>query len=211
MDNEYNLSPGEVFIMQSEAVELICGKERERLNELVLTNKNLILVNEVSTSLFTTQRMLKRCPLDGIVCQEGIPQAFLGKKKDIYILQVVFPNESVTLRFPLNEKREAKRWADAIKYAIVGDFDSIDTENALIEGEVTDLLDGFSGLVGAFISEASTAAGTISKTKQSTSKKPPRKTVAAKASAKCPGCRAPLLGAKGSVVTCEYCGTKQTL
>lgn len=86
MDEEYNLSPGEVLIMQGDHVELVSGKERIRLNEVVLTNKNLILVNEVSAGIFTTQRLLKRCPLDDIICSESIPQAFLGKKKDMYVL-----------------------------------------------------------------------------------------------------------------------------
>ena len=105
MDDEYNLSAGEAVIMQSDGVELLCGRESEELDELVLTNKNLILVNEVSVGIFTTQRLVKRCPLDSILCPEGSPQAFLGRKKDSYVLQVAFEQETITLRFPDNERR----------------------------------------------------------------------------------------------------------
>lgn len=206
MDDEYNLVPGEVLIMSSEGVVLIEGKERQGLDELALTNKNLILVNEVSTGLFSSKRMLKRCPLDLIACPEGIPQAFLGKRRDEYVLQVVFADESLTLWFPDNEKCEAKRWADAIRCAVVGDIDGIETEKSPVPKEVTGLLDGVGGFVGAFLAEASDTAHEATRPRQT-----PRKTVPPKTAAKCLGCHAPLSGSKGGVVTCDYCGTKQTL
>ena len=199
MDDEYNLSAGEAVIMQSDGVELLCGRDSEELDELVLTNKNLILVNEVSVGLFTTQRLVKRCPLDSILCPEGSPQAFLGKKKDSYILQVAFEQEAITLHFPGNERREAKRWADAIKCAVIGDLDSIETEESQLPPEVTSLIDGFKGFASAFISEATEPTDSAAKA---------GKTIAA---GRCTGCRAPLSGVKGAIVTCDYCGTKQTL
>ena len=184
----------------------MCGRESEELDELVLTNKNLILVNEVSAGIFTTQRLVKRCPLDSILCPEGSPQAFLGKKKDSYVLQVAFEQEAITLRFPDNERREAKRWADAIKYAVVGDLDSIDTEGDQLPPEVSGLVDGFKGFATAFISEATNTADSASK-----ARKPIRKATKTVAAGRCTGCRAPLSGVKGAIVTCDYCGTKQTL
>lgn len=206
MDDEYNLGPGEVLIMQSEGAVLLSGKDEIDLDEVALTNQNLILVNEVSTGLFSSQRLLKRCPLESIACPEGAPQAFVGKKHDMYVLQVAFAEEGITLHFPSNEKREAKRWADAIKYAVVGDIDSIDTEATPLGNDVTGLIDGVTGFVSAFVSEATSATKEVSKKNN-----PPRKTVAGKATAKCSGCHAPLFGTKGSIVTCEYCGSKQTL
>lgn len=206
MDEEYNLQPGEVVIMQGNKAVLHSGKDREALDEIVLTNKNLILVNEVSTGLFTTQRLLKRCPLDSIACPEGSPQAFLGKKKDEYVLQVVFEQESITLAFPANPKREAKRWADAIKYAVVGEVDNIDTDESPLPNDVANLIDGFKGLTTAFASEAASFTSTVSK-----ASKPVKKVVKTKATMRCIGCRAPLSGNKGAILTCEYCGTKQTL
>lgn len=206
MDDEYNLSAGEAVIMQSDGVELLCGKESEELDELVLTNKNLILVNEVSVGLFTTQRLLKRCPLDSILCPEGFPQAFLGKKKDSYVLQVAFEQEAITLRFPGNERREAKRWADAIKHTVVGDLDNIETEESKLPPEATSFVDGFKGLASAFISEATETASSAAK-----AEKPIKKVAKTVAAGRCSGCRAPLSGIKGAIVTCDYCGTKQTL
>lgn len=206
MDEEYNLTSDEAIIMHSENVDLLSGKDREQLDELVLTNKNLILVNVVSTGLFSTQRLLKRCPLDSVVCPDGTPRAFLGKKKDDYVLQVVFEQETLTLRFPINQKREAKRWADAIRYAIAGDLDSIDTEQTHLPGDVTELVDGFKGFAAAFVSEATDVASTVSKASKSI-----KKTVTPKTTVQCIGCHAPLSGCKGTVLTCDYCGTKQTL
>lgn len=83
MDDEYNLSAGEAVIMQSDGVELLCGRESEELDELVLTNKNLILVNEVSVGIFTTQRLVKRCPLDSILCPEGSPPGVSWQKEGL--------------------------------------------------------------------------------------------------------------------------------
>ncbi len=206
MDEDYNLSPGEVVIMQSGGVVLHSGKDRDVLNEIVLTNQNLILVNDFSTGLFTSQRLLKRCPLDSIACPEGTPQAFLGKKKDEYVLQVVFEQEAVTLSFPDNPKQEAKRWADAIKYAVVGDMESIDTDETPFPDETTDFIDGFRGLASAFMGAPASSASTAPK-----ESKPVKKVVKTKATVCCMGCRAPLSGNKGAILTCDYCGTKQTL
>lgn len=206
MDEEYNLGPGEVVIMHSDRVVLHSGKDRDTLDELVLTNQNLILVNEVSTGFFTSQRLLKRCPLDSIACPEGNPQAFLGKKKNEYVLQVVFTQEAITLSFPANPKREAKRWAEAIKYAVAGEVENINTEESPLPSDVTELIDGFKGLTSAFASEAASFSSTVSK-----ASKPIKKTVRTKTTVRCIGCRAPLSGNKGTVFTCDYCGTKQTL
>ncbi len=206
MDEDYNLSPGEVVIMQSEAVVLHSGKDRDVLNEIVLTNQNLILVNVISTGFFTTQRLLKRCPLDSIACPEGVPQAFLGKKKDEHVLQVVFEQEAITLSFPDNPKREAKRWADAIKCAVVGEMEGIDTDESPLPSDMTDLIDGFKSLTSAFVGEAASFTSTVPK-----ASKPVKKAVKTKATVRCMGCRAPLSGNKGAILTCDYCGTKQTL
>lgn len=206
MNSDYNLTPDEALVMQSENVMLIDGRNQVRLEEVALTNKNLILVSDVSTGLFSCQRMVKRCPLAAISCPEGIPQVFVGKQKDKHVLQAAFSDESISLYFDNNPKREAKRWADAIKCAFVGDIDSISTEETQLSEDVTNIIDGVTGFVGAFASETTSAAKKAFGVKQG-----PRKAVVSKATSKCIGCHAPLLGTKGNIATCEYCGTKQTL
>lgn len=207
MDEEYNLTPGEVVIMHSDRVVLHSGQERDTLDEIVLTNRNLILINEVPTGLFRSQRLLKRCPLNSIARPEGSPQAFLGKKKNNeYVLQVIFERETITLSFPANPKREAKRWAEAIKFAVAGEIENIDTNETPLPSEVTELIDGFKGLTSAFASEAAQFTSTVS-----SAGKPIKKAVEAKTTVRCIGCRAPLSGSKGTMQTCDYCGTKQTL
>lgn len=61
MDN-YNLGSGEIVLAQASPVRLGRDKGGESLKEVVLTNKNLILVNEVSSGLFSSKTYLKRCP-----------------------------------------------------------------------------------------------------------------------------------------------------
>ena len=46
--DEYNLAPGELIIMQTSNVRLGVGSGSEALDEIVLTNMNLILVATVS-------------------------------------------------------------------------------------------------------------------------------------------------------------------
>ena len=58
--DEYNLAPGELIIMQTSNVRLGVGSGSEALDEIVLTNMNLILVATVSEGLFKTRRYLKR-------------------------------------------------------------------------------------------------------------------------------------------------------
>ena len=71
---------------------------------------------------------------------------------------------------------------------------------------MANLIDGFKGLTTAFASEAASFTSTVSK-----ASKPVKKVVKTKATMRCIGCRAPLSGNKGAILTCEYCGTKQTL
>ena len=197
--DEYNLEPGEFTIMQESSAILLDRSGEERLDEVVLTNKNLVLVNTASQGLFKRTRYLKRCPLDRIASPNGIPQAIASKHKNDYRLQVVFDDETIALRFPANPKRTAERWAEGIRNAALGNLSGIRTENVL-PPEVADLVDGAKGIFGAVFAGGKKQANT-----PETSKRPARITK------KCVGCHAPLTGRAGETVTCAYCDTKQTL
>lgn len=197
--DEYNLEPGEFTIMQESSVILLDRSGEERLDEVVLTNKNLVLVNTASQGLFKRTRYLKRCPLDRITSPNGIPQAIASKHKNDYRLQVVFDDETIALRFPANPKRTAERWAEGIRNAALGNLSGIRTEDVL-PPEVADLVDGAKGIFGAVF-----AGGKKQSNTPETSKRPARITK------KCVGCHAPLTGRAGETVTCAYCDTKQTL
>lgn len=197
--DEYNLEPGEFTIMQESSVTLLDRSGEERLDEVVLTNKNLVLVNTASQGLFKRTRYLKRCPLDKIASPNGVPQAIASKHKNDYRLQVVFDDETISLRFPANPKRTAERWAEGIRNAVLGNLSGIRTEDVL-PPEVADLVDGAKGIFGAVF-----AGG---KKQPNTPEAPKRPAWITK---KCVGCHAPLTGRADETVTCAYCDTKQTL
>ena len=197
--DEYNLEPGEFVIMQESSVALLDGSGEERLDEVVLTNKNLVLVNTAPQGLFKRTRYLKRCPLDNIASPNGIPQAIASKYKNDYRLQVVFDDETISLRFPTNPKRTAERWAEGIRNAALGNLSEIRTED-ILPPEVADLVDGAKGIFGSVF-----AGGKKQANASEVSKRPARVTK------KCVGCHAPLTGRAGETITCPYCDTKQTL
>ena len=93
--DEYNLASGELIIMQASNVRLGVGSGSEALDEIVLTNMNLILVATVSEGLFKTRRYLKRCPLDSILCSADVPQAIAARVNSTPVLRVAFSEETV--------------------------------------------------------------------------------------------------------------------
>ena len=192
--DDYNLEPGEYVILQTLPVNLIDGKQVKPLDEVVLTDRTLILVSTVSTGLFSSERYLKRCPLAHVSYSADEPVVMALKRGDSYWLQASFEGESVSLEFPENPKQEAKRWSAAIKHAIEGEYDSINT-SPLPPREIGDLLDNVKG--------AAKSLGFKDRSQEKGSSR--------RISKKCLGCHAPLAGIKGHIVTCEYCGTKQTL
>ncbi|MGO5481477.1 hypothetical protein [Collinsella sp. LCP19S3_A6] len=97
--DEYNLAPGELIIMQTSNVRLGVGSGSEALDEIVLTNMNLILVATVSEGLFKTRRYLKRCPLDSILCSTDVPQAIAARVNSTPVLRVAFSEETITVSF----------------------------------------------------------------------------------------------------------------
>lgn len=198
MEN-YNLTPGELVILQERSVKLGEGPGGENLDELVLTNQTLILVASAPQSLFRRTRMLKRCPLSTILRRNDMPQAIVVKYRNNYCLQVAFEDENVSLFFPSNPRRQADRWANALAKAADGDISGIDSSAENLPPEITDVVDGAKDLVGAFF-------GGARKSQDGRQASRP-----ASVTTKCVGCHAPVTGRAGTTVTCPYCDTKQTL
>ena len=193
--DDYKLEPGEFVIMQEASVKL---DNDTNLDELVLTNQNLILVTTMAQGLFKRSKFVKRCPLDKLRTAQDEPQAFVTKYREDYFLQVIFADETLSLSFPSNPKRTAERWAEAIQNAAVGNFSNIRTDDAL-PPEIADFVDGAKGAFGAIFS------GGKKKSEKNGAARP------ASVTRKCVGCRAPISGRVGNTVTCPYCDTKQTL
>ena len=179
--------------MQEASVKLDDGTS---LDELVLTNQNLILVTTMSQGLFKRSKFVKRCPLAKLQGAPDNPQAIVTKYRDGYYLQALFADETISLSFPANQKRTAERWAEGIRSAAMGDLSSIRTEDYL-PPEIASFVDGAKGAFGALF-----AGGK----KQAEENRRP-----ASVTRKCVGCHAPVSGHVGSTVTCPYCDTKQTL
>lgn len=196
----YNLEPGEFVILQEPSATLFDGSSEEPLDEVVLTNRCLILVNTTSQGLFKRARYLKRCPLKELSTFDDSPQIMVVKYRNDYRLQVVFRDEAVTLRFPANPKRTAERWEEAVRNVVLGNYADVRADDYL-PPEITNFVDGAKGAFGAlFVGGKKANPNTQQGQKRQ-----------AQITIRCMGCHAPLTGRSGAAVTCPYCDTKQTL
>lgn len=192
----YNLTPDEFVIMGTNRASLLSGSGTDDLREVVLTNKNLILVAEVDQGLFHgKRRMVKRCPLDQLPDDNGVPQVIVSKSGSDFLLNAMFGGEPVRLVMRGVPRMEAQHWADAISMAATGDLAGIDT-NAV----------GRESAIG-MIDQAREALGIRPKRDRAKAEVTRPQMV----TTRCMGCHAPLTGRAGQVVTCPYCDTKQTL
>ncbi len=195
---DYNLDPGEFVIMQEAPAELHSGKSTDKLDEVVLTNRHLILVCSQQQGLFQKRRLLKRCPLEQTLDSQGFPQVVTTHLHDKNILQMLFSGENISVSFPNKSKHTVKRWAEGVRNAAVGNLGEIKTENPLPD-ELADFVDGAKNVVGGIFEKKSAPAPAA------------RAGERAMVARKCQGCHAPLTGRAGDAVTCLYCDTKQTL
>lgn len=204
--DDLNLEPGEFVIKQTDQATFPAASTDLELGLVVLTNRNLILVADKPTGIFSSRKLVKRCPLEQVHDMYGIPQAIVTKSGNNWMVQVAFNDDAVCLQFEQNARRQAQSWADAVKCAATGNLNRIGADDLVPDG-VADLVDGARGIVGAF----GAAFGSASGKQSSTGKSHGETTRPAMADARCRGCHAPLSGRKGAMVTCPYCDTKQTL
>ncbi len=199
--NDYNLEANELVIMQEDSVCLVERSGEIELEEIVLTNLNLILVRSVSQGLFKRSSFLKKLPLEHILNDEGVPQVIVSNIRDKFLLQLPFKDEAIALRFSDETKLTASHWADAIRKAAVGSLSDIKTSSS-VPPELAGLVDGARGVIDMF------RGGPKPKEAVQQTSAPSKPS---HASGKCVGCHAPLTGKRGTVVTCKYCDTSQTL
>lgn len=195
----YNLERGEFVVLQRSDVSLVSEEGRDPLDEVVLTNKSLVLVVTVPDGAFRTARYLKRLPLEQALDDLGVPRTAVTKVDNSYVLNVAFADETVSLCFAGGSAGAARRWERAVSSAAVGDLDGIDADGEASD-TLGDLLEETKGTFGALF------GGTGHPRKKA--ELPERPMTVTK---RCMGCHAPIVGRKGSVVTCGYCDTKQTL
>ncbi len=219
--SDYNLNEDEFVLLREERPLLGHGKDDdpEPLDEVVLTNVNLILVNTVNVSVFKTKRMLMRCPLEQLICANDRPQMAITQINGHLYLRIPFADGAIQLRFSNESRHHAQSWADNIAHAAAGEFDQIQEDTGLISSVMAvPGAEGAAALVGNVFAGIRSAVQPQAPAASPAPKAPkaPKAAVAPPAAAahgttRCAGCHAPLDGKPGKRVTCPYCGTTQTI
>ncbi|HAB94510.1 MAG TPA: hypothetical protein DCF49_07080 [Lachnospiraceae bacterium] len=155
-------------------------------NDLVLTNKNIILVKK---GLFGEVQETVKFPLSDLRVVNGEVQARIGHPDNVtHTLDLYFNKGTESFRFEWES--DVQKWIDKITEVITG----VKVER-----------DEF-----AWVSETLAMAESVNKTINSF-----KKTLGIKSteqvSIKCPSCGATLTGISGDTVKCPYCGTFTTL
>ncbi|MDO5335656.1 MAG: hypothetical protein Q4F23_06290, partial [Coriobacteriia bacterium] len=137
--------------------------------------------------------------------------------RDERVLHIPFEDETVSLVFS-NNPPAAKKWADAIKQAAQGNIEGIAQKDAVVE-QVSSLAEGArgiatalgGGLAGSIVGSIGAVMTSVAGNAPIDEKKPEPSKTSTSSRMVCLGCHAPLSGQPGREVTCEYCGTTQTL
>ena len=184
--SKYQLKPDEYVVMKSENVRH-GGMMATYSDDLVLTNKNVILV---SKGVLGNTKGVDYFPLSSIKNIDDKPQAIAsGLELEIYFLD---RHDS----FQFRSKREVRTWATNVARLLMGDADDIKSANDMsIPG-------------AAYVVE--TLRDTVDTVKQSFGLKA-RKPKREKTAAECRSCGASMSGTAGKVVRCHFCNSDQKL
>lgn len=122
---DLRLEMDEEIILQSTEVERY-GLKEISLDEMVLTNKNIIFVYDKSTGLFSKpEKIVERIPLSNVRVVNGKVQAMMFDSDDYGMgLQVFFKNGQREHFVFCDEKRELPRWEKKICSLVSEDNDS---------------------------------------------------------------------------------------
>lgn len=145
--NSYNLEQGEFIVLQQSDVSLVTANGKDPLAEVVLTNRHLILVANVSEGLFKTSRNLKRIPLEQTLDDIGVPRLLVSRVRDEDVLNIAIADDSVTLSFSQGSKSAAQRWEASITSAALGDLSDIRSGNETIDA-ASDFVESAKGAFG---------------------------------------------------------------
>ena len=117
------LDADEGILLQTTDIERY-GKREDVLDELVLTNKNLIYSYEYKPGMFSKkENRVEKIPLDKIKVINGKVQLMRIEDHDDYgdVLQLLYIDGSREYFSFYNPKKEIPKWINAINYAITGD------------------------------------------------------------------------------------------
>ncbi len=142
-----------IILQNSDAYR--CGENGTTLNELILSNKNIIYVYEKSNGLFKKPDLItEKIPLADIKVINGQAQVMICKnnldEKGIQILLTNGHREFIT--FNISPKKTMPIWVDAINKAIVGEVEPVKNTEIHIQSstepapkEKRSILGGLSG------------------------------------------------------------------
>lgn len=113
-DESLVLEPGEVVLARESDVLM---DNDERLEEVILTNRHLILGRYERASLFTIQMVYLHCPLRRLRNEDGSLEIHVTRSKGSHAVTLVFGKEPVMLRFGRGTRRVQEEWAQRIANA----------------------------------------------------------------------------------------------
>lgn len=187
MATTFTLDPDEVLIMKSDRITYGDGLIRSPQNELILTNKDIILIIK---GAFNKIKTIRRFPLKEIKIYNDQAQAFVGKDRSNSgrpALDIIFQSSQQSFVFEYN-KRDVIKWVEKINELVTGKKITSIESNAKFTLPGTEIL-------------AKTLKGTVDTYKNVFGIKKKEIHI----SLNCPGCAAPLSGIKGETSKCPYC------
>jgi len=118
---DLKLEVGEGILLQTNDVGLYDGNNETDIDELYLTNKNIIYVHEKSMGMFKTETVVDKIPLSSISIVNGIVQVDVVDDDDYgRTMQIIYTSGKREL-FELNvsPKKEYPKWETAISEAVL--------------------------------------------------------------------------------------------
>ncbi len=194
--NNSKLSPDERVILMDKPL-------RTEYDEIILTDKDIILY-KVKKYLFKEQEeIIKRYPLNKINMSNGKPQVYSKKINFMeYLLNICVGNEIVELRLDEYGKEKTVKWIDSIYQLLTGEESNEESMINSIFNTAKDIGETLGGSLGSFVGNIKNKYNESTNTGANINEIVSRK---------CISCSAPLSGKINQLVQCPYCGTKQKL
>ena len=128
---DIKLDRDEGIIIQGQSCRL-CGEDEDyEVEEIILTNKNLILAIITKDSIFGKREYeVVKYPLREIKIIAGKPHVMYLKHDDNHSMQILTYNQRICIEFPWDKKDEPLRWIEAINCHLTGKAPSQETSTS---------------------------------------------------------------------------------
>lgn len=118
---DLRLEVGEGILLQTDDAGLYDGNNETDIDELYLTNKNIIYVHEKSTGIFKSETVVDKIPLSSIAVVNGIVQIQQVDDEDYgKSLQIIYTSgKRELLELNVSPKKQYPAWQTAISDAVM--------------------------------------------------------------------------------------------